>query len=177
MQSCHVDLLCNHSIFKLKFRWLQGHTIGTFVKEKAQQKEIPTKGIKQVEEEDGKALPSSVGLVQCKMCDIIIYEYFPCCFFFFFWFNESNKEVFKKGKRMNYKNKFIERMFYFVMISSTMVMRELLLQYFIFLVIHGFGTLWCTIDDSCEFPWRLKGFSMYNDFPKDLKRIKIKVHK
>jgi len=62
-----------------------------------------------------------------------ILGYLRCWFFFFFCLMKATKkEVFTKGKRMNYKNKFIERMFYFVMISSTMVMREFLLLLFFF---------------------------------------------
>jgi hypothetical protein len=62
--------------------------------------------------------------------------------FFFFLLNESNKEVFTKREVYELQNKFLEPMFYFVMISSsTMSMRELLLQFFFVLVIHGFGTL------------------------------------
>jgi hypothetical protein len=73
------------------------------------------------------------------------------------------------------QNKFIKSMFYFVMISSTMSMRELLFWYF-FLVIHGFGTLWCPID-SCEFPWCPKGSLCTMTFQKTLKKIKSKAHK
>jgi len=69
---------------------------------------------------------------------------FDVAFFwvFFFLLNESNEEVFTKREAYELQNKFLERMFYFVMISSsTMSMRELLLQFFFVLVIHGFGTL------------------------------------
>ncbi len=77
----------------------------------------------------------------------IIYEYFPCCFFFwvaFFLFNESNKELFPKGKKsMSYKINSLKKYFIFVLCQWENFCCGIIN---FFWVIHGFGIfVWCII--------------------------------
>jgi hypothetical protein len=83
--------------------------IGTFVKEK-------------------KTNKRENALYHLWIFSMLLFFFLGC----FFLFNESNKELFTKGKPMSYKINSLKEWFYF----CTMSMRELLLHYFFILVIQ-----------------------------------------